>query len=164
MNKKFQKLSIALSAIAIFSILMGSSCKDKAVVSNPPVPTTAYEGIYKRIINYSAGAAEQIVDSQFVEWKFVESKFYCRAINKEKATPFVCDSYGDYEFTQSGKILLSNISAISPPCSNGEFPGGEFSLTANHYPGEIDSLIMEDLTPNDIFISIKMVRVWSVPI
>ena len=143
---------------------MGSSCKDKAVVSNPPVPTTAYEGIYKRIINYSAGAAEQIVDSQFVEWKFVESKFYCRAINKEKATPFVCDSYGDYEFTQSGKILLSNISAISPPCSNEEFPGGEFSLTANHYPGEIDSLIMEDLTPNDIFISIKMVRVWSVPI
>lgn len=164
MFKKFPKSVLSLLTIALLTILIDTSCKDKIIIADPPEPTTTYEGIYKRIINYSSDSSEQVIDSQFVEWRFVESRFYCKAINTEQLNPFVCDSYGDYELTQSGKILLKNIAAISQPCNDEEFRGGEFSLKLNLCPDKADSLIMEKLTPDDIFISIKLMMVGSNPI
>lgn len=130
--------------IAAFLLMMLSSCEsdETRITDVPRFPESRYKGEYIVLRSNQNGFDTSLV--QDVDWLFSDLKFWMEVADSDKRPRLLCDAVGYYRLTDV--ITFLNVVGIFDSCEVSEYPEGAFQIRRTLSNGQVDSLLMTQVT------------------
>lgn len=136
------------SLIVTLLLSMTSGCEndEPRITDVPRSPESKYKGEYLVLRSDQNGFDTSL--AQDIYWLFSDFKFWMEVTDSDERPRMLCDAVGYYRLTEI--ITFFNTVRISDSCDASEYPEGAFQLRRTLSNGQVDSLLMIQVTDSCI--------------